>query len=201
MIEREVANGRLLRQLRFIKEIDGLKDVWRQTYRVDGSRRENDAEHTWEIMIMAVTLYEYAPPGTSLFHALKMLLFHDLVELYAGDTFAYDADSHRDKNERESRAAERVFSLLPKDQHETFRRLWQEYEDADTASARFARCMDRLQPFLHNIHSRGGTWKQHGIRRQQVLERNRDWMDQIPALGELVEKLSHAAVKEGFLLE
>ncbi len=193
--------ARLLQQLRFLREIDGMKNVWRQTRLVDDSRRENDAEHTWELVVMALTLEEYAPTGTDLLQVLRLLALHDIVEVDAGDTFAFDASGHRDKQTREAAAAERIFGLLPPDQADYFRSLWDEYEEQTTQEAQFALCIDRLQPFLHNIYTRGGTWSEHDIRREQVLQRNRPWAQHIPALWQLVQDWTDQAVKDGILKE
>ena len=162
---------RFARQVRFIVEIDKLKRVLRRTLLTDQSRRENSAEHSWHIALMAPILAEYAAEEVDVLRAMKMLLVHDLVEIDAGDTFAYDAAGHLDKEERERAAADRVFGLLPEDQASELRSLWNEFEESESPEARFALALDRLQPLLQNVHADGGTWRSHGVTREQVLER------------------------------
>lgn len=166
-----VNDERLAQQLRFIVEIDKLKRVLRRTLLSDQSRRENSAEHSWHIALMAPILAEYAAEEVDVLRAVKMLLIHDLVEIDAGDTFAYDAAGHVDKEDRERAAADRVFGLLPEDQATEIRSLWDEFEAADSPEARFALALDRLQPLLLNVHADGGTWRTHGVTREQVLDR------------------------------
>jgi putative hydrolase of HD superfamily len=154
--------GRLEQQLGFILEVDKLKSVLRQTRLVDGSRRENDAEHSWEVAMMAVVLAEHAGAPIDLARVVRMLLIHDIVEIDAGDTFIYDEGARKTQVEREEQAAERLFGLLPDDQAVELRELWAEFEDLKTAESRFATAMDRLQPLLHNYHSGGAIWSKHG---------------------------------------
>jgi putative hydrolases of HD superfamily len=163
--------NRLEQQLQFIIEIDKLKQIVRQTALVGGSRRENSAEHSWHLAVMALTLAEYACHGVDLPHVVKLLLVHDLVEIDAGDTFCYDVQASGSKAERELAAAERIFGLLPEDQGRALRALWDEFEASATPEARFANALDRLQPLLHNLHNGGGTWRAHGITRDAVLRR------------------------------
>lgn len=160
---------RLTAQIAFIVEIDKLKQIFRQNVLTDGSRRENDAEHSWHMATMAVVLAEYADPATDLARVIRMLLIHDLVEIDAGDTFLYDAAAGADQMARERAAAERLFGLLPADQAQALRALWDEFEARETLDARFARALDRLQPMILNHHSQGGSWRQHGITADQVI--------------------------------
>jgi len=164
---------RLQRQIRFITEVDRLKSVLRRTRLIDGSRRENSAEHSWHLGRMAILLAEYAPAGLDREHVVRLVLAHDLVEIDAGDTFAYDASGNADRLERERAAADRIFGLLPPDQAAALRALWDEFEARDTPEARFAVALDRLQPLLQNVAARGGAWRSHGVSREQVLERMR----------------------------
>ncbi|MBW1891807.1 MAG: HD domain-containing protein, partial [Deltaproteobacteria bacterium] len=165
-------NSRLEKQIQFIIEIDKLKKIVRQTLLTDHSRKENDAEHSWHIALMSVLLSEYAQEkGIDLLHVVTMLLVHDLVEIDAGDTFCYDQKGNADKLERETKAADRIFNILPEDQAASFRSLWDEFEAGKTAEARFAAAMDRLQPLLHNYNTEGGTWKEHRILKDQVIIR------------------------------
>ena len=167
----EAAAGRLTRQLAFLIEIDRLKAVIRQTSLCDGSRRENSAEHSWHLAMMAIVMAEHAGMEVDVGRVVKMVLVHDLVEIDAGDTFAYDAAAYAGKDEREQLAAERIFGLLPGEQHAVLRALWDEFEAGETAEARFATALDRLQPLLANHHSKGGSWRAHGISRTQVIRR------------------------------
>lgn len=165
-------NERLLRQVEFLAEIDKLKNVLRQTRLIHEDRRENDAEHSWHLALAAIVLAEHANEPIDTAKVIKMVLIHDLVEIDAGDTFCYDYEGAKDKEEREQRAADRLFSMLPGDQGREFRVLWDEFEERKSPEARFAAALDRFQPVLHNLRTGGGTWIRHGITRDQVEERN-----------------------------
>lgn len=167
----ERAEARLARQLSFLVEIDRLKGVIRQTTLCDASRRENSAEHSWHLAMMAVVMAEHAEAEVDVARVVSLVLVHDLVEIDAGDTFAYDAAGYGDKDARERAAAERIFGLLPAEQGATLRALWDEFEAGETAEAHFATALDRLQPLLANHHSSGGSWRAHGITRAQVIRR------------------------------
>lgn len=162
---------RLERQLEFIVEIDRLKTVLRQTLIGDASRRENSAEHSWHLAMMAVLLVEYAPDGADLVRATKMALIHDIVEIDAGDAFCYDPAATAGKEERERLAADRIFSMLPADQASELRELWDEYEEMSSPDARYANALDRLQPLLQNMRTDGGTWRMHQVEQTRVRER------------------------------
>ncbi|HUK69395.1 MAG TPA: HD domain-containing protein [Streptosporangiaceae bacterium] len=191
---------RLDEQLRFIKEIDRLKGVLRQSPLVDSSRRENSAEHSWHLAMMAVTLGEYAPREADLGRVITMVLLHDIVEIDAGDTFVYATDTALAEAERAERAAaDRIFALLPADQAGWLRAVWDEFEERRTAEARFARALDRLQPMLANYHTRGGTWRAHGVTADQVLAKVRFIEDGSAALGTYARELVAASVDKGFL--
>jgi putative hydrolase of HD superfamily len=166
-----VSSARLERQVGFLLEADKLKTILRRTPLIDNSRQENSAEHSWHLTLAAVTLAEYAPAGTDLLHALRLLIVHDLVEIDAGDTFAYDTAQQESKAARELAAAERLFGLLPDDLGAQLRGWWEEFEAVETPSARFANALDRLQPLLLNTHSGGGSWRSHRVARSQVLHR------------------------------
>ena len=192
--------GRLQQQLRFILEIDRLKQVFRQTYLLDGSRKENDAEHSWHLAVMAMLLAEHAAgDGIDVPRVMKMVLVHDLVEIDAGDTFCYDEAGNATKAAREQAAADRLFALLPADQGAEIRSLWEEFEARATPEARFAAALDRLQPLLHNLHTEGRAWREHGVTAEMVIARNRHIADGAPALWALVERLIRAAVAKGHL--
>lgn len=190
---------RLNQQLQFIVEIDQLKGILRQTLLIDQSRRENSAEHSWHIALMATLLVEYAPEPVDVLRVIKMLLIHDLVEIDAGDTFCYDEQGHSDKAEREAEAADRLFGLLPTDQGQELRDLWDEFEQRHTPEARFAAALDRIQPFLHNQQTQGGTWRQHGISRSQVMQRMAPVKEGMPALWTWLEGAIAQCVEAGYL--
>ncbi len=189
---------RLARQLHFLREIDRLKGVLRRTALIDRSRRENSAEHSWHLAVMAVTLGEYAPPGADLCRIVRMLLVHDIVEVDAGDTFAYDPAAHADKADRERAAADRIFGLLPEDTGAELRALWDEFEEAVTPDARFANALDRFQGLLQNASGDdGGTWRQHRVTRTAVLQRMAPIREGVPALWEHVIAVVEWATIEG----
>ncbi|MEO0827605.1 MAG: HD domain-containing protein [Cyanobacteria bacterium J06642_9] len=190
---------RLSQQMQFIVEIDRLKTVLRQTPLIDQSRRENSAEHSWHLAIMAIALADYAPEGVDIFSAIKQVLIHDIVEIDAGDTFCYDANGNLDKAAREIAAADRIFGLLPQDQSQEFRALWDEFEAQATPTARFAAALDRIQPLLHNYHTQGGTWKQHSISKAQVMKRMQPVETGAPKLWPMVLETVENSVDEGFL--
>jgi putative hydrolases of HD superfamily len=191
---------RLDQQIRFVREIDQLKGVLRQTMLAGPGRRENSAEHSWHVAAMAVTLAEHAPPGTDIGRAAAMLLLHDLVEIDAGDLFVYADEAQQARQEAAERAAaDRIFALLPPDQAATFRGLWDEFEERRTQEARFARGLDRLQPMLANLTAGGGTWLEHGITADQVLAKVELIEDGSPALGRYARDLVHRAVRDGLL--
>ncbi len=164
---------RLRRQIEFIVEVDKLKEVLRQTVLVSSRRAENSAEHSWHFALMVVTLAEHSNhQPLDLLRILKMALIHDLVEIDAGDTFAYDTRNMAGQHEREARAATRIFGLLPPDQAVEFRTLWDEFEEQKTPEARFAAACDRFHPMLLNCRTEGHAWRKHGVTRDRVLARN-----------------------------
>lgn len=193
-------NDRLTRQLDFVLELDKLKTVLRQTLLADSSRRENDAEHSWHVAAMALLLAEHAPVGADPVQAMKMLIFHDVVEIDAGDTFIHDDAGNEDKAEREMRAAQRLYGLLPPDQEEEFKSLWLEYEARETPTARYADALDRLQPIMNNFATQGGTWKPHNVTADKVLKLVARIREGAPALGDYAEALVKEAVSLGYLL-
>jgi putative hydrolases of HD superfamily len=192
---------RLDRQIHFLLEIDRLKSVLRRSLVIDSQRRENSAEHSWHLGVMAIMLAEYAPEELDLLRLLKMLLIHDLVEIDAGDTYAYDPTGAQDKVEREAQAAQRIFGLLPEDQSADLHALWQEFEARTTPEARFAHALDRLMPLFHNYHTGGLSWQQHGVRRSQVEERCAPIGEGCETLGEVARQLIEDAVARGYLAE
>ena len=165
-------NDRLEKQLRFALEADKEKNIVRQTLISDGSRRENDAEHAWHAALMAVLLHEHSNEKIDLLRTVTMLLIHDIVEIDAGDTYAYDEQAKLSQRDRETAAADRIFGLLPGDQRDSLRALWEEFEAGVTAEAKFARTMDNLQPMTLNNATGGRVWKERGVALHQILKRN-----------------------------
>ena len=190
---------RLQSQLAFHLEIDKLKRVIRRNSLIDGSRRENDAEHSWHLAMMAMTLTEHAPPGTDMSRVVAMLLVHDIVEIDAGDTFIYDPVAVEGQAALERAAADRIFGLLPEDQGERLRTLWDEFEERRTPEARFARALDRLAPIIANHHNDGGTWPLFKVTATQVMEKVRLIEEGSPTLGEYAAELVASSVARGHL--
>ena len=164
---------RLERQMDFCREIDKEKEVFRQSFLCSGSRRENDAEHAWHMALMAVVLQEYANEDIDLLKVITMLLIHDVVEIDAGDTYAYDTEGLKTQAAREEKAALRIFGLLPDDQSEHLLSLFREFEAAETAEAKFAKALDNVQPVMQNDASGGRDWREKGIRLSQAIERQK----------------------------
>lgn len=193
-------NARLVQQIRFILEIDKLKQIYRQSRIIGKERYENDAEHTWHLAMMAMILHEHAiEPKPDLLKSLKMLLIHDLVEIDAGDTFAYDEKGLEGKYDREMAAAQRIFGLLPDDQKMECIELWEEFEARETNESKFASAVDRLQPMLLNFENEGQSWNEHGITSDRVLARNRHIGEGAPELWKYAENLVEEAVKNGYI--
>ena len=166
-------NERLKKQFDFILEADKEKKIERQTYLSDASRHENDAEHAWHMALMAILLSEYSNEKIDLLKTVTMILFHDIVEVDAGDTYCYDPNARATQAEREKIAAERLYGLLPEEQGEKLKALWQEFEECKTPEARFARAMDNVQPVMLNAASDGKSWQEHSVRIGQIMERNK----------------------------
>jgi putative hydrolase of HD superfamily len=191
---------RLNRQLQFIAEAGRLRGVLRQTTLADPARRENSAEHSWHLTVLALSLAEYAPPGTDLARVVAMLAVHDLVEVDAGDLSAYAPQSDQTRQQAaEQAAADRLFTLLPADQAGKMRQLWDEFEERITPEARFARALDRLQPMLENVKVGGGTWRHGGITASDVLKKVALIEDGSPQLGQFARELVELAVRNGIL--
>ncbi len=165
--------SRLEQQFDFCREIDKEKFIGRQTYLSDGIRKENDAEHAWHMAIMAILLSEYANEKIDVLKVVTMLLIHDLVEIDAGDTYAYDEEAKKSKTEREQKAADRIYGLLPEDQQKKLRELWEEFEAWETPEAKFAHTMDNIQPLMLNDATDGKSWVEHGVFLNQILGRNK----------------------------
>jgi putative hydrolase of HD superfamily len=188
---------RLARQMAFLIECDRLKDIVRQTLNAHSGRPENDAEHSWALCLFVMTLAEYSNTPIDVLRVMKMLLIHDIVEIDAGDTFAYDAQRLVDQHEREAAAATRIFGLLPADQATEFRALWDEFENRQTADARFAHAIDRCQAMLLNCLSKGVTWSRHNVRLDQIRARNTPIGDGSAALWTYMSHMLDEAVHAG----
>ncbi|MHA2429191.1 MAG: HD domain-containing protein [Candidatus Hermodarchaeia archaeon] len=194
--------NRLSKQMDFITEIDKLKQVVRESWLVDASRKETDAEHSWHIAVMVLLLSEYAnDPNIDIVKVLKMLLIHDIVEIDAGDTFIYDQDQAQDQNDREIKAATRLFALLPPDQEKEFHQLWQEYEAMTTSEAKFARAIDSMQPLLLAYLNEGCSWRIHNISKSEVISLKKHIPEGSKALWTHTLELLNQAVEKGFLKE
>ena len=191
---------RLDQQLGFIRETDRLKSVLRRTSLIDRSRLENSAEHSWHLTVMALALFEYAPAGAELARVLELLVVHDIVEIDAGDTFAFDVAANAGKADRESAAAVRLFGLLPDETGHHLRDCWTEFEEGTTPSARFANALDRLQGLIVNdAPGDGGTWRLHGVTRTQVLNRMAPIENGAPRLWTVVLDAVARAVAAGHI--
>lgn len=192
---------RLEKQLEFIIEIDKLKSIFRRSYIADKSKLENDAEHSWHLALMAIILSEHVKfKKLDILRVIEMVLIHDLVEIDAGDTYAYDKKAHIDKYEREQKAADRIFNILPKDQAKEIMKLWQEFESKKTKEAKFATMLDRMQPILLNYSADGKAWKEHNITNQMVLKRNKDIKKASKLIWKQIEKIIYQATEKGYLI-
>lgn len=163
---------RLEQQMNFILELDKLKEIGRQSYILSGQRKENDAEHSWHLALMCLLLDEHSNEAIDKLKAMAMVLIHDVVEIDAGDTYAYDEAGNETKTAREEAAADRIFNLLPTDQAEYFRSLWNEFEEGKSPEAKFAVTLDKVQPILLNDGTGGKAWMEHGVTKSQVMKRN-----------------------------
>ena len=194
-------DARLERQLAFILELDKEKNILRQTHLSDYSRRENDAEHAWHMAVMLYLLKEYANEPFDLAKAMMMALIHDVVEIDAGDTYAYDEEAKKTQAEREAKAAERIFGLLPEDQRDELRALFEEYETQETPEAHIVRSMDSLQPLLLNDKTEGRDWRSHGVRMEQVIRRQEPGRLGSEKLWEFSKALIERNTREGKILK
>jgi len=188
---------RLEQQMAFVLEIDKLKNINRQSYIVSGERKETDAEHSWHLALMSMLLGEYANEAVDILKVMKMVLVHDLVEIDAGDTYAFDEKGNESKREREVAAAERIFNLLPTDQAAEMRCLWDEFEEGNSAEAKFANTLDKIQPAMLNAAASGKSWREHDVRLEQILKRNERTAEGSKALWEFTSELVDVHVQEG----
>ena len=191
--------SRLEQQLAFLLELDKAKSIFRQSYVTDGSRKENDAEHMWHLAMFVIVLAEHAGEPIDVTKVLKMVLIHDIVEIDAGDVFVYDEAARIGKAAAELAAAERLYGLLPPDQGAELRALWDEFEAKVTPEARFAGAVDRLQPLLLNVTTKGRSWQEHGITSDRVLALNARIELGSPALWTHVQEILQDAVTKGYL--
>lgn len=193
-------NERFQQQIAFLLELDKLKNIYRQTLVLHEDRAENDAEHSFHLAIMACILAEHANEPVDVLHVMKMVLVHDVVEIDAGDTYCYDTKGYEDKAEREQKAADRLFALLPEEQEREFRGLWEEFEEKATPEAKFANALDRIQPMLLNYKKGGISWMKHGISEQQVTNRNIPTVSAgSDTIGEFAAEIIKAAKDAGYL--
>lgn len=194
-----IPNQRLAQQIQFILEVDKLKNVIRRTYVPGANRHENSAEHSWQLALMALTLAEHANEPVDVAQVMKMVVIHDIVEIDAGDTYFFDDAGTADKAEREQQAADRIFGLLPSDQAAELHRLWAEFEARQTPESRFANAIDRVMPLLLNYETRGKSWRENGIRNEQILSRMAHVADGSEAIWQLIHSIVSAATAEGYL--
>ncbi|MGJ1430596.1 HD domain-containing protein [Sphingobacterium spiritivorum] len=192
-------SSELLKQIDFIKEIDKLKYIQRKTKLFNSDRNENDAEHSWHLALMAMVLVEHANEKIDLLKVMKMVLIHDIVEIDAGDTFIYDMQKNHSNTEEERLAANRIFGLLPEDQGKEFIAVWEEFEAGETAEAKFARAMDRLEPLLQNSSNNGGTWNEPGVNYTKVYAKKSVIKEGAEKIWEYAETLINEGVKKGIL--
>lgn len=185
--------------LKFTAEIDKMTAVSRRTMLIDKSRRENDAEHSWHIALMAMLFKDYAPEGCDISRSVQMCIVHDLIEIYAGDTFAYDPAANLDKADREAKAADKLFNELPQNLGKEFRQLWEEFDAMETPTAKYAAAMDRIQPFLHNTLTDGHTWKEGNPPVEMVNKRIGPAIDLIPELKNWYDANIQRAIEKGWL--
>ena len=195
----EKMDERLKKQMDFLLEADKLKFITRQTYLSDGKRKENDGEHSWHLALMAVLLSEYSNEKIDLVKVITMVLIHDIVEIDAGDTYAYDTLGNQSKREREVKAADRIFNILPKDQAQKLRQLWEEFEAYETPEAKFAHVCDNVQPLMLNDATDGLAWREHDVKKSQVLQRNRRTGEGSQVLMEYINRILDKNVESGNL--
>ena len=194
-------NLRLDQQLKFTAEIDRMTSVYRRTLLISGERPENDAEHSWHIAVMALLFKEYCVEEPSVERAIKMCVVHDLIEIYAGDTFAYDVSGNASKADRENEAADRLFAQLPSEQGAEIRALWEEFDAMETTDAKYAACLDRIQPFLHNTLTEGHTWRDGGAVRSQVEKRMTVVREFMPEVYKWISSNLDRSVERGWINE
>ena len=189
----------LLQQIDFIKEIDKLKYIQRKTKLLNSDRCENDAEHSWHLAMMAMVLAQHSNEPVDILRVMKMVLIHDIVEIDAGDIFLYDTQNDHDNTDAERLAAKRIFGLLPVEQANEFISIWEEFEAGDTAEAKFARAMDRLEPLLQNVSNKGGTWSEFDVTYQKVYDKKKVIAAGAAPVWKYAEQLINESVENGIL--
>ncbi len=194
-----INSEKIKKQIEFIITIDEMKNVLRRNLVADGSRRENDAEHSWHLAVMAMILEEYSADKVDISKVLKIALVHDLVEVYAGDTFAYDVKGNEDKLDREIMAAEKLFGMLKDGQGDEIRALWDEFEAKETPESKYANAIDRLQPLILNYLTNGHTWKLGDVHAPQILQRMDIIRTATPELWHIVEGIISTSIEAGLL--
>lgn len=194
-----MVSERLLKDIEFIVELDKMKSILRQTSLINEDRREDDAQHSWHISIMAMILGEYSNEKIDVCKVIKMLLTHDLVEIFAGDTFCYDKVGNEDKKERENQAADKIFGMLDEDKGRELRALWDEFEEGQTPESLFAASMDRLQPMLNNYHNNGGTWRKFNVAKEDIYKRIAPVKKSSDELWNFVENMIEDAANRGLI--
>lgn len=194
-----LVNEKLLKDIEFIVELDKMKSILRQTSLIGKEQREDDAQHSWHISVMAMILAEYSNEEIDLCKVIKMLLTHDLVELYAGDTFCYDKSANEDKREREVAAAEKICNMISDDKGREIRELWDEFEEMKTPEAIFAASMDRLQPMLNNYYNNGGTWRKYNVAQSDIYKRISPVKESSDELWNFVENMLDDALQKGLI--
>ena len=192
---------RMKQQIAFLMEIDKVKNIFRQTYLADGKRKENDAEHSWHLAIAAFLLKEYVAEDVDVMKVMIMVLIHDLVEIEAGDTQAYDAEGAKTKRAREVAAADRIFGMLPEDQDGYFRELWDEFEAYESDDAKFAHLLDNFQPLLLNHESNGKSWTEHHVKKSQIYKRNEKIKETSPEVWEWMKQIVEEHIALGHVID
>ena len=192
---------RMKQQIAFLMEIDKVKNIFRQTYLADGKRKENDAEHSWHLAIAAFLLKEYVAEDVDVMKVMIMVLIHDLVEIDAGDTYAYDAEGAKTKRAREVAAADRIFGMLPEDQGGYFRELWDEFEAYESDDAKFAHMLDNFQPLLLNHESNGKSWTEHHVKKSQIYKRNEKIEETSPEVWERMKQIVEEHIALGHVID
>lgn len=194
-----IKNEKIQRQIKFAITIDEMKNIFRRNLLADGSRRENDAEHSWHLAMLAMILEEYSAEKVNIERVLKIALVHDLIEVYAGDTFAYDAKGNEDKHEREIQAADKLFGMLDPVQGAEIRALWDEFEAMETAESKYANAIDRIQPLILNYLTDGHTWKMGDVTSEKIYKRMDIIRTATPELWHIVEGIINTSIKAGIL--
>lgn len=189
------------REIVFLMEIENLKSIERKSRHLFDNKHENDAEHSWHIAMFAMILHDYMDVETDLLRTIKMLLIHDLIEIYAGDTFAYDYEAIKTKKERETKAAEKLFSILDDKKRDELWELWNEFEEMKSPEAKLANACDRLEPIYLNYYNKGGTWLEYKVSRKMIEKRAEPVRSASSKFNELIDDLLNRCESEGYFIE